>query len=166
MKETKVGIYFGLLVFVFLLAACQTTKADKNDYYNYDHEQAEQAVSQLGFDLELPEFIPIEMVMMVSDVYEVKGDEALDISFYTEENDLLTMQFMEGEGEMELFSPEQVEITDSLTGLYVDNSYSKTVTWQKDGVTYKMTYRPSNFSDNDSEVEKSDLLHVARSFHF
>lgn len=104
--------------------------------------------------------------MMVSDVYEVKGDEALDISFYTEENDLLTMQFMEGEGEMELFSPEQVEITDSLTGLYVDNSYSKTVTWQKDGVTYKMTYRPSNFSDNDSEVEKSDLLHVARSFHF
>ncbi|MFG6116376.1 hypothetical protein ACGTN9_14425 [Halobacillus sp. MO56] len=166
MKGTKVVIYFGLLALVLFMTACQSTKAVPHDYYEYDQKQAEQAVSQMDFELELPEFIPFEMVMMVSDVYKVDDAEALDLSFYTNENDLLTLQFIEGNVEPDLFSPEQVAITDSLSGQYVDNSFAKTVTWQKDGVTYKMTYRPSNFSDDSTDVEKSDLIDVARSFHF
>ncbi|WP_028781861.1 hypothetical protein [Thalassobacillus devorans] len=165
MKRKNITISVALLV-VFVVAGCQTTNGASHDYFDYNKGDARQAAEQLGFEMDLPEFIPFEMVMMVSDVYKVEGSEALDLSFYTKENDLLTLQFIEGNVEPDLFSPEQVAITDSLSGQYVDNSFAKTVTWQKDGVTYKMTYRPSKFSDGDHNVKKSDLLDVARSFHF
>ncbi|SEB15089.1 hypothetical protein SAMN05421743_12084 [Thalassobacillus cyri] len=166
MKGKSVVVYAGILFLIVLMIGCQTTKAVPHGYFDYDQNQAQQAANQLDFDLDLPEFIPFEMVMMVSDIYTIDGAEALDLSFYTDENDLLTLQFIEGNVEPDLFSPEQVAITDSLSGQYVDNSFAKSVTWQKDGVTYKMTYRPSNFADNNNDVEKSDLLDVARSFHF
>ncbi|MCT2535799.1 hypothetical protein NC661_07700 [Aquibacillus koreensis] len=165
MKQLAKGLIF-LLFVIIGVAGCQQKQSIPEGFYPYEKNEVEQAVEQLSFRPEIPGYVPIEMEIVVSDQYVLRDTEieALDVSFYTRDNDLLSIQFIDGEMNEELMSPEIVSISEKINGAYIDNSYAKVLSWQKDGITYKITYRSSEYGNNPS-VTKTDLVMVAKSFH-
>lgn len=159
---------FGVLFFCLLLvSACSNTHAIPSGYHSYNLEKVSSAVEQLDFQPELPEYIPVPMISVVTDIYQSEGSELMDLSFYTPDNDLLTIQFSQGEINTPWIDPEELSILGNLDGLYENNRFSKKLTWTKDGVTYLMTYRASVApeEDNEQSVTRQQLVEVARSFH-
>ncbi|MYL72126.1 hypothetical protein GLW00_14785 [Halobacillus litoralis] len=159
---------FGVLFFCLLLvSACSKTHAIPSGYHSYNLEKVSSAVEQLDFQPELPEYIPVPMISVVTDIYQSEGSVLMDLSFYTPDNDLLTIQFSQGEINTPWIDPEELSILGNLDGLYENNRFSKKLTWTKDGVTYLMTYRASvaHEEDNEQSVTRQQLVEVARSFH-
>ncbi|MGR9047051.1 hypothetical protein ACQ4XT_00085 [Halobacillus faecis] len=160
---------FGVLIFCLVaISACNNkTHAVPSGYHSYNVEKVSSAVEQLDFQPELPEYIPIPMISVVTDIYQDGGSKLMDLSFYTPDNDLLTIQFSQGEINTPWIDPEELSILEDLDGLYENNRFSKKLTWTKDGVTYLMTYRASVASEegNEQSVTRQQLVEVARSFH-
>ncbi|WP_281976097.1 hypothetical protein [Halobacillus litoralis] len=151
-----------------VMYGCNTTNAVPNGYYDYDEDKVIAAVEQLPFNPALPDFIPIHMVSVVSDVYKENEAEVMDLSFYTTENDLLTIKFTEADDFPNSWvKSEKLPITDQIDGIYEDNLFSKKLAWQKDDITYVMTYRAnvSTELNNEQRVTRQQLVEVARSFH-
>ena len=153
-----------LVVVCSLLFGCQEAEAVPNGFYEYDKDEVKAAVDELSFNPEMPEFIPIDVDFLVSDRFFTldTGNEALDVSFYTRENDLLQVQFVDGELGQTLVESEKVIINNDVIGDYVETSFAQVLSWQKQGITYKLTYRSKPESDNP--VSKSQLIEVAKSF--
>ncbi|MBN9656132.1 hypothetical protein J0K78_17785 [Halobacillus sp. GSS1] len=159
---------FGVLFFCLLLvSACSKTHAIPSGYHSYNMEKVSSAVEQLDFQPELPEYIPVPMISVVTDIYQSEGSELMDLSFYTPGNDLLTIQFSQEEIDTLWIDPKELSILDNIDGVYEDNRFSKKLTWEKDGVTYLMTYRASVAPEegNEQSVTRQQLVEVARSFH-
>ncbi|QAS51790.1 hypothetical protein [Halobacillus litoralis] len=151
-----------------VMCGCNTTHAVPNGYYDYDEDKVIAAVEQLPFNPALPDFIPIHMVSVVSDVYKENEAEVMDLSFYTTENDLLTIKFTEADDfPTSWVDQEKLPITDQIDGIYEDNHFSKKLSWQKGDITYVMTYRAnvSTELNNEQRVTRQQLVEVARSFH-
>ncbi|REJ06963.1 hypothetical protein DYE48_17685 [Halobacillus trueperi] len=167
--ESSVWKRFGVLIFLlFMISACSSkTHAVPSGYHSYNMEKVSSAVEQLEFQPDLPEYIPVPMISVVSDIYQDEGTELMDLSFYTPDNDLLTIQFSQEEIDTPWIDPEELSILDNIDGFYEDNRFSKKLTWEKDGVTYLMTYRASVASEegNEQSVTRQQLVEVARSFH-
>ncbi|WP_226038262.1 hypothetical protein [Aquibacillus saliphilus] len=169
MKTTRI---ISTIFLIVLLIGCNSNKTIPEGFYSYDQEEVKTAVETLTFQPELPQFVPIKVEFQVSDHYTVTdtNSEALDVSFYTIENDLLSIQFVNGNLNEIAVDPEKVEINDTIEGEYVDNSYAKTLYWESAGVSYKMTYRAStvienNNPENNKNVTKEEMVKVAKSFH-
>ncbi len=163
----RIMLYTTLLLF---LTACQQSSSIPDGFYYYQKEKAENAAAELSFSPNLPEYVPMEVAFLVSDRYYLNDSEkeALDISLYTQENDLLSIQFIQGNIETGLIDAETVMIDEQLEGEYVDNSFAKILSWKKDGITYKMSYRENTLGttqEKNNNVSKQDLVQVARSFH-
>ncbi|WP_026772436.1 MULTISPECIES: hypothetical protein [Sediminibacillus] len=163
----RIMLYTTLLLF---LTACQQSSSIPEGFYDYQKEKAENAAAELSFSPNLPEYVPMEVAFLVSDRYYLNDSEkeALDISLYTQENDLLSIQFIQGNIETGLIDAETVMIDEQLEGEYVDNSFAKILSWKKDGITYKMSYRENTLGttqEKNNNVSKQDLVQVARSFH-
>ncbi|MYL51066.1 hypothetical protein GLV98_16345 [Halobacillus litoralis] len=160
---------FGVLFFsLLMISACGSkTHAVPSGYHSYNLEKVSSAVEQLEFQPDLPEYIPVPMISVVSDIYQDDGSELMDLSFYTPDNDLLTIQFSQEEIDTPWMDPEELPINDDIDGVYEDNRFSKKLTWEKDGVTYLMTYRTSVAPEegNEQSVTRQQLVEVARSFH-
>ncbi|TGB05380.1 hypothetical protein [Halobacillus salinus] len=156
----------GLMI---LLTACGTSSSEvPSGYYAFQTgEEVETALDDLTFQPELPDFIPVHMVSVVSDIYEKNNQETLDISFYTEKNDLLSLTFTKGTNEKHWIDPQQVKIDQQLRGTYEDNQFAKRLSWKKNGITYTLAFRKSVDAQtvDEQSVSKEHLLEVARSFH-
>ncbi|WP_138420633.1 hypothetical protein [Aquibacillus sediminis] len=160
---------FVLLLFLLSLFATACSEPIPEGFYDYNKEKVEAAVNELSFQPQLPKFVPIEVDFLISDQYQDTETEAeaLDVSFYTSDNDLLSIQFINGEAEGSFFQPEQIQIDEQVSGQYVDNTYAKILFWHNDHITYKMTYRASaddRQQQQNNKVTKNDLLKVAQSF--
>lgn len=158
------------MLFLLFLCSCQQSSSIPTGFYGYEKEKAESAASELSFSPDLPEYMPIETAFLISDRYYLKdsGNEAMDISFYTEDNDLLSIQFIEGDIDPALVEADTVMIGERLEGEYVDNSFAKILCWQQNGITYKMSYRQNVLGVSEEQknnVSKQDLVQTARSFH-
>ncbi|MBM7571623.1 hypothetical protein [Aquibacillus albus] len=153
------------------LPACQNSQSVPDGYYPYDIEKVKSAVRQLSFQPEIPGFVPIPVQVLISDHYQIMDTEAeaLDVSFYTNNNDLLSIQFVNGEMDEIMTDSVTVTINERVKGHYIDNSYAKILYWEKNGINYKMIYRSSGGSiggkNATKEITKSDLVNVAESFH-
>ncbi|WP_186579336.1 hypothetical protein [Aquibacillus kalidii] len=169
MKKKLCLIIISLLA-LGVLSACQDEKKQTipEGFYPYEKSEVKSVVQELSFQPELPGFIPMKVEILVSDKYVVEDSnmEALDISFYTRNNDLLSIQFYDGIRKQQTVDPEKVNISENIEGKYMDNSFAKTLTWIKSGITYQMTFRPSSTNTNQqaASVTKSDLIKVAQSF--
>ncbi|MRH44950.1 hypothetical protein GH741_20100 [Aquibacillus halophilus] len=156
------------LTLIILIAGCQSEPIP-NGFYSYNIEEVKIAVNTLSFQPEIPQFVPMEVEFLVSDHFTITDTdiEALDVSFYTRDNDLLSIQFIDGNISEPVVESENVKIVNEINGEYVDNSYAKTLYWKEDGITYKMIYRSSTVGEEsqDEKVSKEQLLQVARSFH-
>ncbi|WP_167360034.1 hypothetical protein [Halobacillus dabanensis] len=156
-----------MLFLMFLCGCSPTPHAVTTGFYSYDEEKVSSVVEKVKFDTDVPGFIPLPMVSMVSDIYQVEQSEMLDLNFYSRENDLFTIQITSGGAGTSWVEPEKIKIEANLQGTYEDNRFSKKLQWEKDGITYVMTYRASVASDNTNEqrVTQQQLVEVARSFH-
>ncbi|MDL4840412.1 hypothetical protein [Aquibacillus rhizosphaerae] len=156
------------LALLFVLVGCQNNQTIPDGFYSYEKGEVKTAINELSFQPEIPSYVPIEVDFLISDRYFVKDTdmEALDVSFYTRNNDLLSVQFIDGNIDEEWIDTESVTLEDEITGIYVDNAFAKVLYWEKSGITYKMTYRSSTLmeEDNANNISKSDLVEVANSF--
>ncbi|UOQ46734.1 DUF4367 domain-containing protein [Gracilibacillus caseinilyticus] len=145
----------------FLLIGCNAQSAVPEGYYAYEKDKVEQAVQSLNFNPELPSFVPIVADILVTDSFYLKelDNQAFDITIFTNANDIFTIQLINGELEEAEDEFESVALDDSLEGYYQDHSYSKTLKWEKDDITYQIIYRPS-----ESDISKEQLVKVAQSF--
>lgn len=152
----------------FLLVGCQAIEEIPEGYYDYPRDDVEAAIATLSFDPNIPQFVPFPVEFIVSDRYHLTGtdQEAMDISFYSRQNDLLIYQVVDGETD-QLINGEAVEIDSSITGAYADNDFAKTLLWKEDGLTYLLIFRSGIFDTEEitTQVTKSDLIKVAQSFH-
>ncbi|RCW77164.1 hypothetical protein [Saliterribacillus persicus] len=160
---------FTLLLFITLLVGCQVEEEEAipNGYFNYEKDQVENAVKELSFQPELPTFLPIATEVVVTDKFELldSSNEALDISMYTQENDIFTIQLIDGETTKEGPKVEVILLDEQTEAEFVDQIFSKMLMWNKNGVTYKIIYRPNDMNTRNAKVTKEDLVKVAQSFH-
>lgn len=161
--------WYGLLILsLFLLIGCQSEANIPDGYYPYEKAEVEEAVRQVSFNPEVPEYVPIPVEFIISDPYLIAGtsEEALDISFYSRENDLLTYQVTEGMFELGQ-TAEDIKIDSSILAHYQDNGFAKILTWEKNGLSYKLEFRSSIIGDNNPSrpISKEDLVKVAQSCH-
>lgn len=162
-KKWIIGFIFSL----FLLVGCQSEEAIPDGYYSYEQSEVEQALSLVNFEPEVPQFVPIPVEFIISDPYTIEGTtkEALDISFYSRDNDLLTYQVVEGSDQWP-FEGEEIKLEQNVTAHYLDNDFAKTLVWQKEGLSYKLEFRSSVIGKDDPAkfITKDDLVRVAQSF--
>lgn len=157
-----------ITVVISVLSACGSTGQQVPEgYYSFNNGEVDMVIDQLAFDPELPQYIPFDMVSVVSDVYSEEEQQVMDISFYTEANDLLSITVVEGAKNVQSIDPEKVSISNQIEGTYEDNQFAKRLSWQKGGITYTIAYRESVHSNLEDEqsVTKEHLIEVARSFH-
>ncbi|MCA0969763.1 hypothetical protein LCM20_04030 [Halobacillus litoralis] len=157
-----------LIIMLCLIAACgKPGDQVPEGYYSYNTGEVQAAVDHLSFTPELPDYIPIPMVSVVSDKYEENQHEMMDVSFYTEANDLLSIEITKGDQNNEWIEPQKVSIDHQIDGIYEDNRFAKQLSWTKDGITYTLSFRESVSPDprDEQSVTKEHLIEVARSFH-
>ncbi len=135
------------ILFVFIFTGCNTQSAVPEGFYSYEKNKIEEAVQVLDFNPELPSFIPVLAEILVTDRFQIEenGLHAFDITMFTNENDIFSIQFINGEVE-EQKDFNQIQITDELKGYYQNQSYSQTLKWIEDGITYPLIYRPNEES--------------------
>ncbi|WP_440894822.1 hypothetical protein ACS127_09600 [Amphibacillus sp. Q70] len=164
-KQRK-GWYGLIILSLFLLIGCQSEASVPDGYYTYEKEEVEAAVRQVTFNPEVPEYVPIPVEFIISDPYLIveTDEEALDISFYSRENDLLTYQVTEGIFELGEMA-EDIKIDSSTSAHYHDNGFAKMLTWEKNGLSYKLEFRSSIIGDDNPSrpVSKEELVKVAQS---
>ncbi|GGM25985.1 hypothetical protein GCM10011351_09530 [Paraliobacillus quinghaiensis] len=161
-------LIFCLISFLALIGCKQQEQVSiPEGYYDYEKTEVNERVESLSFESQLPQFLPFQVEFIISDQYIITGtdQEALDISFYSSQNDLLTLQAVDGHFPEDI-SGESVEINQQISGTYVDNSFAKTLYWSMEGISYKLVFRSGVIdSDNGSNtVTKTELVKVAKSF--
>lgn len=163
---SKKSGYLLFLLSLSLLVSCQSQVDIPEGFYPYEKEKVAEAIQQVSFNPEVPNYVPIPVEFIISDHYLMAETrkEALDISFYSRENDLLTYQVTEGHFESEQ-GAESIEIDSSILAHYCDNGFAKVLVWEKDGLSYKLEFRSSIIGDNQSShsITKEDLVRVAQS---
>ncbi|SHM50388.1 hypothetical protein [Gracilibacillus kekensis] len=148
------------IMFVLVCTGCNTQSAVPEGFHSYEKNEIEEAVEVLDFNPELPSFIPVLAEILVTDRFQIEenGLDAFDITMFTNENDIFSIQFINGEME-EQKDYNQIRISDDIKGYYQNQSYSQTLKWMKNGITYQLIYRPSKKS-----LTKEKLVEVAKSF--
>ncbi|WP_077624433.1 hypothetical protein [Sediminibacillus massiliensis] len=144
----------------------QNASSIPSGFYSYKTAEVEQAIDTLSFAPEIPGYMPIEVEFIISDKYIANETEkeAMDVSFYTKNNDLLSIQFFQGELES-IPASDTVVLNDQIKGDYVDNSFAQILYWQKGDITYRMSFRGNSMEQASGNVTKQDLVKVAESFH-
>lgn len=158
-----------LLFFSFLcLSGCKEEVIVPEGYYQYEKTKVEEAIEHISFTPDVPQYVPIPVEFIISDPFTIAGTdyEALDISFYSRGNDLLTFQVTEGQFDIS-DDAEDVEIDSSIAAYYIDNGFAKILTWTKNGLSYKLEFRSSVIGDHQSsrQVSKEELIKVVQSTH-
>ncbi|WP_163537191.1 hypothetical protein [Gracilibacillus sp. YIM 98692] len=147
-------------IILCLISACTGQgEAIPEGYYPYEKDEVKQAVESLSFQPELPSYVPILAEVLVTDQFYIGETEAFDISLFTVENDILTIQMINDEMAVNEDKANKVEMNGNIPGYYVNEKYSKKLTWEKAGITYEITYRAS-----EKELDKRDFIQVANSF--
>ncbi len=149
------------VLFVFILTGCNAQSAIPEGFYSYEKNEIEEAIDGLNFNPELPSYIPVAAEVLVTDRFhrEEYGEEAFDITMFTSENDIFTIQLINGVVENEPNDAEEIKIRGDMDAFYQNKAYSQTLQWNKEGITYQLIYRPS-----EKLIEKEKLVEVARSF--
>ncbi|MFB1051152.1 hypothetical protein [Paraliobacillus sp. JSM ZJ581] len=159
MKRYKLFVIFTILVVI----GCAQQLNPPEGFYSYDHSEVNALLNQLKFDPEMPTFLPMKVVFIVTDHFVLEGtkQEAIDVSFYSKENDVLTFQATEGTFEYPKNS-EEVQINQHVKGNFTNNQFAKSLYWKKDHITYVITFRSNMDHKQVSEkVTKQDLIKVA-----
>lgn len=155
------------LISLLTLIACNQQVSIPDGYYDYERSEVEDAVKGLSFKPETPAFVPIQVDFVISDQYLIKGtdQEALDVSFYSKENDLLTFQAVDGDFNEPIVG-DSVTIDKKVKGSYVDNKFAKTLYWRKYGIAYKLVFRSGIVKSEvvSNNISKKELVKVAKSF--
>ncbi|WP_158633939.1 DUF4367 domain-containing protein [Radiobacillus deserti] len=163
-KRYLIVIMIGLLS--ICLFACQQQQTMPDGYYPYDKEKVKSAIQDLSFQPKIPSYLPMETAIVVSDHFTTleTNNEALDVSFYTVDNDLLSIQMVDGQLEQEeqMTQNSTVQISGEVDGSYTENRFAQTLYWEEEGITYKLMYR--NNKDSSNPMPKDKLIKVAQSF--
>ncbi|KAB8138940.1 DUF4367 domain-containing protein [Gracilibacillus oryzae] len=156
----KIAVFL-LLALCILIIGCSSQSAIPEGFHHYEKKQVESALDQLQFKPELPQYVPIPAEIVVTDRFvDMQTDqEAFDISMFTIDNDIFTIQIYDTEKAKLTAANEEIQLADNTNAYYSDQPYSKTLTWKKEGITYKLTYR-----SGEHTLSKSDLIKVAESF--
>ncbi|MDX8045651.1 hypothetical protein SH601_06580 [Gracilibacillus sp. S3-1-1] len=146
---------------LLLVVGCNSQSTVPEGFYSYEKEQIKEAIDELDFSPELPSYVPVAADILVTDHFYIgeQEDEAFDITMFTQDNDIFTIQLINGQPYQDNSNFEPIFIQDSLEGYYQDQVYSKTLRWEKEGITYQMIYRPSEQSLSQDMLQK-----VAESF--
>ena len=78
-------------------APTDTSQVVEQEGYRYPTAEVEKALTKTSFTTSLPERLPIPVAYVVYDHYFLDGVEILDLSFYSDQNDLLTIQIKDGQ---------------------------------------------------------------------
>lgn len=162
MQRKSIHLFF---ICVFLLAGCQEDTKIPAGFYRYDQTQLTEELNELTFEPELPPFLPIQVEFLITDHYtiETTDSEAIDISFYSQQNDILSFQATSGDFASGL-EGENVTIKDNISGEYEDNQFAKTLYWKEEEIAYRIRFRSGVVSSEDvsNAVTKNDLIEMAK----
>ncbi|SES21738.1 hypothetical protein SAMN04487944_12426 [Gracilibacillus ureilyticus] len=150
-----------ILAFMLMVTGCSNESSIPDGFHSYKKGEVESAVDQLDFTPELPQFVPILAEIVVTDRFiDIQTDkEAFDITMFTTSNDIFTIQMFNTEKTEAAEINEEVVLDDKTNAYFRDQPYSKTLTWEKNGITYKLQYR-----SGEHTLSKVDLIKVAESF--
>lgn len=144
---------------VLLLMGCQTEDENQETQtnttqYNYQYDIVEEAINEASFDVSVPDTLPIPVAFVIYDHFELEGHEYLDLSFYTNDNDLLTISVSTDQS-----APCPVEplIKNDQSVCYNDLNYVKQVSKDEGPLHYQIEYRHHK-TDEKAGPTKEQLL--------
>ncbi|CQR47092.1 hypothetical protein BN1058_01381 [Paraliobacillus sp. PM-2] len=153
-----------LVIILSLLVGCVQQVNPPEGFYSYDHTEINEMINQLSFNPIIPPFLPINVEFLVTDRFFLEGTEkeAMDVSFYTKENNILTFQATEGSFDLSI-NGKEVQIDKHVKGNYADNRFAKSLYWEKENISYSLIFRSNMNNDEIAEmVTKEDLIKVAQ----
>ncbi|MFC4403095.1 DUF4367 domain-containing protein [Gracilibacillus xinjiangensis] len=149
------------LMLSLTVMGCSNQAAIPDGFHSYEKGEVKTAMEQLHFTPELPQYVPISAEIVVTDRFvDIHSEqEAFDITMFTTENDIFSIQIFDTDKTDSAATNQEVELADSNSAYYSDQPYSKSLIWEKDGITYKLTFR-----SGEHTLSKVDLIKVAESF--
>jgi len=148
-----------IMCFFLIITGCNTSSSVPNGFYSYEKEKVDESIEQLEFTPNLPDYVPVAAEVLVTDQFEVAGVEVFDMTMFTNENDIFTIQCINGKQVDDLNTTEEISISKNINGFYQEQAYSQKLQWNNNGVSYQITYRP-----NDGKIPVEKLIQVAASF--
>lgn len=155
-----------------------TEAADKKlqkggEIIHSEPQSIETAVEKVPFNVELPneEDLPIKLKHKNAESSKVSEYDLFEVSYYGENNNLLTLQVLDHEVKImqdSEFQYETVELKNNITAKYIDNGYSQILIWEKDGKSYTLNYYPSlpeegkQLKKGLTKIEKLELKNLTK----
>ncbi|SDC63919.1 hypothetical protein SAMN05421734_1152 [Pelagirhabdus alkalitolerans] len=164
MKLMQMIIVFCIAI-VLLVGCGDDEETIPEGYYTYDESEVNAALDELSFDPQLPRYLPMSVEFIITDTFSNESsDEALDISFYSRDNDLMTYQVYKGEID-ESFEGEHVLLNEAIEATYRHNRFAHVMTWEHEGLTYHIEWRESSRQESGEDITKEDLIVIAESMY-
>lgn len=149
-----------IIISTMLLIGCQpketeTLSQEESNQYHYQYDVVEEAMNEASFDVSVPDTLPIPVAFVIYDHFEIDGHEYLDLSFYTNDNDLLTISVST---DVSLGCPIDTLIeNEDQTICFHDLSYVKHASKDKGGLHYQIEYRHHE-TDETAGPTKEQLI--------
>ncbi len=150
---------------MLLLVGCTEQTMPPEGFYTYDHSEIETTLNELSFKPAIPPYLPFKVEFLITDRFTLEDieKEAIDVSFYSKENDIVTFQATEG-SLMTVESGEKVLINKNVKGSYTDNQFAQSLYWKEDGISYSIIFHSGTITEEQdySPITKEDLIKVAQ----
>ncbi|GEN56887.1 hypothetical protein GCM10012290_15990 [Halolactibacillus alkaliphilus] len=152
-------LFFTLIMSILLIVGCSKEQVEHNafetTYYKYPYGAVEEALTVSSFDVSVPDTLPIPVAFVIYDHFELNGHEYLDLSFYTNDNDLLTISVTTDQS---LGCPNEV-VTDTKEDAvcFQELSYVTHVSKTEGALRYQIEYR-HHTSELEEAPTKDQLL--------
>jgi len=149
-----------IILSIFLLIGCQPKETEtispvESNQYNYQYDIVEEAMNEASFDVSVPDTLPIPVAFVIYDHFEMEGHEYLDLSFYTNDNDLLTISVSTDQS---LACPiDTITEQENQTVCFHDLAYVKHVSKEEGNLHYQIEYRHHE-SDEMAGPTKEQLI--------
>lgn len=152
-------LFIALILSLLLIVGCSKEQIEDDSFetthYKYPYDAVEEALAVSSFDVSVPDTLPIPVAFVIYDHFEINGHEYLDVSFYTNANDLLTISVTTDQS---LGCP--VEVLIDTTGeaiCFQERSYVTHVSKTEGAIRYQIEYR-HHTSELEDAPTKDELL--------
>lgn len=158
----------GLLIIstAMILSGCNEDRASTDgdetpevDGYRYPTEEVEKAFAEASFTATLPERLPIPVAYVVYDHYFLDGVEILDLSFYSDQNDLLTIQIKDGETTA-CATLETVQVNGVQEACFYQSDFVQQLVVIDQPLIYQIEYRKGMREDDAEELYPIEQRHL------
>ncbi|KGX91399.1 hypothetical protein N781_04365 [Pontibacillus halophilus JSM 076056 = DSM 19796] len=150
------------LTLLFLIPSNFIIESAPDGFYKWDTSDVQEQLNDYPHSIHWPDYLPIQTSNTLVEPVS-KANDDIQLTTFSDENHVLSIQ-ISTEQQESLRGESPILIDQRIPGGYVDNGFSKTLTWKQGDLYYELTYRSMGESSRDETVSKDKLIQTALAF--